>query len=41
MPLMDAFILGSACFWVAIFITKCRDAWYLAYYNEDGTPNGY
>lgn len=37
MMVADAFILGSACFWVAIFMTKCRDAWYEAYYNDDGS----
>lgn len=33
---MDLFIVGSATFWLAIYATKLRDSWYLAYYNDDG-----
>lgn len=37
---MEIFMLASAGAIMAVFATKLRDAWYAAYYNDDGTPNG-
>ena len=37
---METFMIGSAAAYMAVFATLLRNAWYEAYYNEDGTPNG-
>ena len=38
MTIIDILVVGSAFFWLGLFASPMRDAWYNAYYNDDGTP---